>query len=74
MATKPGTSDSGSISSGGRSALTFDEFVDAALGAAIRAAQKHGGGSGKPGQLPFPIWVGIIAGPIAQGKDFGGQQ
>ncbi len=51
-------------------ALSFDDFVDAALGAAIRATNKHVPGS-KPGHLPFPIWVGIIAGPIDQGK-FGG--
>lgn len=68
MATKPGSSGTSDIGSS-RSALTFDEFVDAALGAAIRAAQKHGGPGIKPGQLPFPIWVGIIAGPIQQGKE-----
>lgn len=56
----------------GRSALTFDEFVDAAIGSAMRAASKHGGGGpGKPGYLPWPIWVGIIAGPFDKGQ-FGG--
>jgi hypothetical protein len=54
-----------------RSALTFDEFVDAAVGAAIRASTKHGGIGGKPGTLPWPIWVGIIAGPFDKGQ-FGG--
>ena len=53
-----------------RSALTLDEFVDAALGAAIRAATKHGGT--KPGTLPWPIWVGIIAGPFDKGQLGGG--
>jgi len=54
-----------------RSALTLDEFVDAALGAAIRAATKHGGAT-KPGTLPWPIWVGIIAGPFDKGQLGGG--
>ena len=55
----------------GRSALTFEEFVDAALGSAIRAAAKHGGAAGRPGYLPWPIWVGIVAGPFDKGQ-FGG--
>jgi hypothetical protein len=55
----------------GRSALTFEEFVDTAIGAAIRAAARHGGTPGKPGHLPWPIWVGIIAGPFDKGQ-FGG--
>jgi len=54
----------------GRSALTFEEFVDAALGAAIRATAKHGG-TGGTGHLPWPIWVGIVAGPFDKGQ-FGG--
>ncbi|HEX6087992.1 MAG TPA: hypothetical protein VF266_25910 [Thermoanaerobaculia bacterium] len=53
--------------------LSFDEFVDAALGAAIRATAKHVPNA-KPGHLPFPIWVGIIAGPFDQGKFGGGGQ
>ena len=48
-------------------ALSFDDFMDAALGAAIRATQKNVPGT-KPGQLPFPIWVGIIAGPLDRGQ------
>ena len=59
------------VSQGKTSGLSFDDFVDAALGAAIRATQKHVPGA-KPGYLPFPIWVGIIAGPIDQGKFTGG--
>ena len=80
------TSSQGSGSTG--SALTFEEFVDAAMSAAIKVAQRHaseagltpnpddpgsgkgpripGGGPG-PIHLPFPIWVGIVAGPFAQG-------
>jgi hypothetical protein len=73
-----------------RSALTFEEFVDVAIGAAIKAAARHGGGStpnpddpgggkgpkkppGGPGPviLPFPIWVGIVAGPFNQGGNLG---
>jgi hypothetical protein len=68
-----------------RSALTFEEFVDAALGAAIKVAQRHAGeftpnpddpGTGRPHipgggpgpiHLPFPIWVGIVAGPFSHG-------
>jgi hypothetical protein len=53
--------------------LSFDDFVDAALGAAIRATQKNLPGV-KPGHLPYPIWVGIIAGPIDAGRFGGGGQ
>lgn len=81
------TSSQGSGSTG-RSALTFEEFVDAAMSAAIKVAQRHGseggltpnpddpgggkgpripGGGPGPIHLPFPIWVGIVAGPFAQG-------
>ena len=56
--------------SGGR-ALSFEDFVEAALGAAVRAAAKQASPDLKPGQLPFPIWVGIVAGPFDKGQ-FGG--
>ena len=68
--TRGGMISSGSPAVGttGRS-ISFDEFVDAALGAALKAAERHTGS--KPGKLPWPIWIGIVAGPIDRGT-FGG--
>ena len=66
MATRPTTGTTASAGTGRQ--ISFDEFVDVALGAAIKAAERHGGTKGK---LPWPIWIGIIAGPIDKGT-FGG--
>ena len=49
------TGNTGKEAQAVRSALTFDEFVDAAVGAAIRASTKHGGIGGKPGTLPGAV-------------------
>ena len=37
-----------------RAALSFEDFIEAATSAALRATKKH------PDTLPYPIWVGII--------------
>jgi hypothetical protein len=55
MAEKPVSLDSA------RSALSLDEFIEVAAGAALRASMKL---SKSPGEhrLPWPIWVGITIG------------
>ena len=55
-----------------RTALSFEEFVDVALSAAVKAAARQKIPGTKPGQLPFPIWIGIVAGPFNQGGPLGG--
>ena len=55
-----------------RSRLTFEEFVETATAAAIRAgraAQPGGGGKTLP---PRPIWIGIIVDPWGPGGPFSG--
>ena len=37
-----------------RPALSFEDFIEAATSAALRASKKH------PDIKPHPIWVGII--------------
>jgi hypothetical protein len=50
------------------SRIGLDEFVEAAAGAALRAAQAQGLASTHPQPAPWarrPIWVGIIIDPWA---------
>ncbi|HEY6320123.1 MAG TPA: hypothetical protein VJA16_01030 [Thermoanaerobaculia bacterium] len=50
------------------SRIGLDEFVEAAAGAALRAAQAHGLAATEPEPSPWarrPIWVGIIIDPWA---------
>jgi hypothetical protein len=56
-----------------RSRLTFEEFVETATAAAIRAGQAAGrpGGGGKTWP-PRPIWVGIIVDPWGPGGPLSG--
>lgn len=37
-----------------RSPLSFEDFIEAATSAALRATEKH------PHIRPWPIWVGIV--------------
>jgi hypothetical protein len=50
-------------SSGSRSSLSFEDFIEAATTAALRAANKVAAETAKPGEaarFPWPIWIGLI--------------
>jgi hypothetical protein len=63
-------------SSGARTPLSFEDFVEAATSAALRAATKVAAADQAKGapadkfKLPWPIWIGLII----NNRDFQGIQ
>jgi hypothetical protein len=56
-----------------KSRLSFEEFVEAATAAALRAAQAEQLDRRQPTR-PVPIWIGIILDPWGPGGPLGGGQ